>query len=75
MNKDIQIAKKTVQTQILALKKLSAKKKITTVGIGFSFQKCSKIPVNKNDHVLDCVLNEKKMIFKDFNPEQYILTY
>ena len=43
-----------------ALKKLSAQKKIITVGIGFSFQKCSKIPVNKNDHVLDYVLNEKK---------------
>ena len=47
-----------------ALKKLSAQKKIITVGIGFSFQKCSKIPVNKNDHVLDYVLNEKKMIYK-----------
>ena len=38
--------------------------KIITIGIGFSFQKCSKIPVNKNDHVLDYVLNEKKMIYK-----------
>ena len=47
-----------------ALKKLSAQKKIITIGIGFSFQKCNKIPANKNDYALDYVLNEKKMIYK-----------
>ena len=36
-----------------ALKKLSTQIKIITIGIGFSFQKCNKIPVNNNDHVLD----------------------
>ena len=48
-----------------ALKKLSMHKKIVTIGIGFSFQKCMNIPVNKNDYALDYILNEKKIICKN----------
>ena len=47
------------------LKKLSMHKKIITIGIGFSFQKCMNIPVDKNDYVLDYILNEKKIIYKN----------
>ena len=48
-----------------ALKKLSMHKKIITIGIGFSFQKCMNIPINKNDYSLDYILNEKKIIYKN----------
>ena len=48
-----------------ALKKLSMHKKFISIGIGFSFQKCMNIPVDKNDYVLDCILNEKKIICKN----------
>jgi 5-formyltetrahydrofolate cyclo-ligase len=47
-----------------ALKKLSLNKKIITIGIGFSFQKTSRIPINKNDFALDFILNEKELIYK-----------
>ncbi len=46
------------------LKKLSLKKKILSVGIAFSFQKYTNIPVDKNDYPLDCILTEKKIIYK-----------
>jgi|TARA_B100000315_G_scaffold232961_1_gene245727 5-formyltetrahydrofolate cyclo-ligase len=48
-----------------ALKKLSTHKKIITIGVGFSFQQCENIPVDKNDHALDYILNEKKIIYKN----------
>ena len=48
-----------------ALKKLSMHKKIITIGVGFSFQQCANIPVDKNDHALDYILNEKKIIYKN----------
>jgi len=47
-----------------ALKILSLNKKIITIGIGFSFQKTSYIPINKNDFTLDYILNEKELIYK-----------
>ena len=47
------------------LKKISLHKKIIAIGIGFSFQKCANIPINKNDYALDCILNEKKIIYKN----------
>ena len=48
-----------------ALKKLSMHKKIVTIGIGFSFQKCMNIPIDKDDYALDYILNEKKIIYKN----------
>lgn len=47
-----------------ALKKLSLQKKILCIGIAFSFQKYSKIPLNKTDYSLDCILTERKIIYK-----------
>ena len=47
------------------LKKISLHKKIIAIGIGFSFQKCANIPINKNDYPLDYILNEKKIICKN----------
>ena len=47
------------------LKKISLHKKIIAIGIGFSFQKCANIPINKNDYALDYILNEKKIICKN----------
>ena len=46
------------------LKKLSLKNKILSIGIAFSFQKYSNIPVDKNDYPLDCILTERKIIYK-----------
>ena len=47
-----------------ALKKLSLQKKILSIGIAFSFQKYSKIPINETDHPLDYILTENKIIYK-----------
>ena len=46
------------------LKKISQKKKVIAIGIGFTFQESLSIPINKNDYKLDYILNEKKLINK-----------
>ena len=38
------------------------KKNSIFLGIAFYFQKCSTIPVNKNDFKLDCILTERGII-------------
>ena len=50
-----------------ALKKLSANKKILTIGIAFSFQESPFIPVNQFDYKLDCVLTDKNLIYNKKN--------
>ncbi len=50
-----------------ALKRLSANKKILTVGIAFSFQEVSIIPINQYDYNLDCVLTDRNLIYKKSN--------
>ena len=35
-------------------------KKVTTIGLAYSFQKVNKIPVNENDIKLDIIITEKK---------------
>lgn len=54
-----------------ALRQISIKKKILTIGIAFSFQQTSNIPVNKYDYNLDCILTDKKLIYKK-NNENFI---
>ena len=44
------------------LKKNLKKRKITTIGIAFSFQKCVKLPVSKHDIKLDYILTDKDFI-------------
>ncbi len=41
------------------IKRLKEKKKVITIGLGYSFQKVKKIPTNKYDMKLDFVINEK----------------
>ena len=41
------------------LAKISKKKKIFKIGLAYSFQKLRKIPINKHDIRLDCVITEK----------------
>ena len=38
------------------------KNKIVSVGIAYSFQQCSKVPVNKNDFKLDYIFTEREII-------------
>jgi len=38
------------------------KKKTIFLGIAYSFQKCEKIPINKNDVKLDYIFTEKRII-------------
>ena len=38
------------------------KKNVISLGIAYSFQKCQKIPTNKQDFKLDYVLTEKGII-------------
>ena len=45
------------------INKIKKRKKITTVGLAFSFQQIKKIPVNKFDQKLDYIITERK-IFK-----------
>ena len=45
------------------INKLKKRKKITTIGLAFSFQQIKKIPVNKFDQKLDYIITERK-IFK-----------
>ena len=49
------------------LKQLSAKKKILTIGLAFSFQECSFVPTNQHDYKLDCILTEKKLHYNKSN--------
>ena len=41
------------------IKKISNKKKILTIGLAFSFQKISKIPINKYDRKINFILTER----------------
>ena len=41
------------------LKRIKKRKKITTIGLAYSFQKVKKIPINKYDIKLDFVITEK----------------
>ena len=50
-----------------ALQQLSAKKKILTIGIAFSFQECSFIPKNRHDYNLDCILTNRNLIYNKTN--------
>ena len=42
------------------IKKLKKSKKITTIGLAYSFQKVKKIPINAYDIKLDFIITEKK---------------
>jgi 5-formyltetrahydrofolate cyclo-ligase len=44
------------------LEKIVKIKKIFKIGLGFSYQKIKKIPINKYDKKLDLILTEKKII-------------
>ena len=44
------------------LSRIENKNKIFKIGIGFSFQKVKKLPINKYDKKLDCIITEKKII-------------
>jgi len=44
------------------LQKIAKFKKILKIGLGFSYQKLKKIPINKYDKKLDLIINEKKII-------------
>ncbi len=44
------------------IEKLSKKKKILTIGLGYSFQKVNKIPNNKYDKKLDIIITEKYIL-------------
>ena len=43
------------------LSKIKNIKKTVKIGVGFSFQKIKKIPVNNHDIKLDCVITEKNI--------------
>ena len=42
------------------IKKIKKNKKITTIGLAYSFQKVKKIQINKYDKKLDFIITEKK---------------
>ena len=44
------------------LKKIKKVKKITTIGLAYTFQKVEKVPTNKNDIKLDYIFTENKII-------------
>ena len=44
------------------LSRIDNKHKIIKVGIGFSFQEVKKLPTNKYDKKLDCIITERKII-------------
>ena len=44
------------------LSKVKKKNKIIKIGVGFSFQEYSNLPISKHDEKLDCVITEKKII-------------
>jgi 5-formyltetrahydrofolate cyclo-ligase len=41
------------------ISKIKKNKKIIKIGLGFSFQKIDKLPINKHDKKLDYILTEK----------------
>ena len=44
------------------LQKIERIKKISKIGLGFSYQELKKIPINKYDKKLDLIITEKKII-------------
>ena len=50
-----------------ALKQLASNKKILTIGMAFSFQEVSIIPINQYDYNLDCILTDRNLIYKKTN--------
>ena len=44
------------------IKKLSKKKKITKIGLAFSFQKIDKVPINIYDQKLDYIITNKYIV-------------
>ena len=44
------------------LEKIDKIKKIWKIGLGFSYQKLKKIPINEHDKKLDLIITEKKII-------------
>ena len=49
--------------EVIFLKKLLLKhKNIIIIGIGFSFQKCNKLPISKHDIKMKYILTEKGLI-------------
>ena len=44
------------------LEKIPKFKKVLKIGLGFSYQKIKKIPINKYDKKLDLIVSEKKII-------------
>ena len=44
------------------LEKIAKIKKIFKIGLGFSYQKLKKIPINKYDKKLDLIITDKKII-------------
>ena len=44
------------------ISKIKIKDKLLKIGVGFSFQKVKKLPVNNYDKKLDCIITEKKII-------------
>jgi len=45
-----------------SLKKIKNKKKIITLGVAYSFQRCKNIPINKHDFRLDYIFTEQGII-------------
>ena len=44
------------------ISKIEKVNKVIKIGVGFSFQKIKKLPINKYDKKLDLVITEKKFI-------------
>ena len=44
------------------ISKIKIKDKLLKIGVGFSFQKVKKLPINNYDEKLDCIITEKKII-------------
>ena len=42
------------------IKKIKKRNKILTIGLGYTFQKINKVPINKYDIKLDFIITEKK---------------
>ena len=47
---------------IVILKKLKKIKKIIKIGLAFSFQKISSVPINQFDKKLDFIITEKEIL-------------
>ena len=44
------------------INKISKIKKIFTIGLAYSFQQIKKVPTNRFDKKLDCIVNEKEIL-------------